>query len=321
MKLRKALSFLMVITILIAGTGCNLVEKKESTGKVIDGKEVVAKVNDEYILKSDFDIQFNQIESALKAGGQEFSSKEGKKNLDEVKRKLLDSMINDELTLQEAKKNNVKLSEGELKETIDQIEEYHGGKEALHKYIKEQGLTVKKFENIIEEQLIINKFKEKLTSDVKVTEEEVKKYYDENKELYQLSSPEIRASHILVDTEDEAKKLLSELKAGADFAELAKKYSKCPSKEKGGDLGFFGKGQMDPEFEKAAFALKPGQLSDIVKTSHGYHIIKVTDERSSLTFDDVKDYIKKELENNKKEEKFNEYLEKWKKQSKIERYM
>jgi len=86
----------------------------------------------------------------------------------------------------------------------------------------------------------------------------------------------IRASHILVSTSEEAESVLSEIKAGGDFGELAKKYSSCPSKGQGGDLGYFAKGQMVKDFEDAAFSLKEGEVSGIVKTQFGYHIIKLT---------------------------------------------
>jgi parvulin-like peptidyl-prolyl isomerase len=89
-------------------------------------------------------------------------------------------------------------------------------------------------------------------------------------------STKIRASHILVEKQSQALKVAEELKAGGNFSELAKKYSTCPSGKKGGDLGQFGRGQMVKEFEKVAFALKPGQVSDPVKTQFGYHIIKRT---------------------------------------------
>lgn len=86
----------------------------------------------------------------------------------------------------------------------------------------------------------------------------------------------IRASHILVDKQSHALKVLEELKAGRDFKELARKHSTCPSGKRGGDLGFFGQSQMVKEFEKAAFALKVGEVSEPVKTQFGYHIIKKT---------------------------------------------
>lgn len=86
----------------------------------------------------------------------------------------------------------------------------------------------------------------------------------------------IRASHILVEKHSQALRVLEELKNGADFKDLARKYSQCPSKKRGGDLGFFGQGQMVKEFERAAFALKVGEVSQPVKTQFGYHIIKRT---------------------------------------------
>ena len=89
-------------------------------------------------------------------------------------------------------------------------------------------------------------------------------------------STKVRASHILVEKQSQALKVLEELKAGTDFRELAKKYSTCPSSKKGGDLGQFGRGQMVREFEQTAFALKTGQVSEPVKTQFGYHIIKRT---------------------------------------------
>ncbi len=87
----------------------------------------------------------------------------------------------------------------------------------------------------------------------------------------------IRCSHILVEKHPKAQEILSELNSGVDFSELARRYSVCPSKKKGGDLGFFAKGQMVKEFERAAFKLKNGEISEIVKTKFGYHIIKRTD--------------------------------------------
>lgn len=87
----------------------------------------------------------------------------------------------------------------------------------------------------------------------------------------------IRCSHILVEKHPKAQEILSELNNGVDFSELARRYSVCPSKKKGGDLGFFAKGQMVKEFERVAFKLKNDEISDIVKTQFGYHIIKRTD--------------------------------------------
>jgi parvulin-like peptidyl-prolyl isomerase len=90
---------------------------------------------------------------------------------------------------------------------------------------------------------------------------------------------QVRASHILVNTEQEANSILAQLKAGKKFADMARQFSSCPSGKEGGDLGFFGRGQMVPEFEKAAFSMKKGQTSPPVRTPFGYHIIMVTDTK------------------------------------------
>ena len=125
----------------------------------------------------------------------------------------------------------------------------------------------------------------------------VKKYYEENKNMFK-KDVQVEASHILFDTKDvkKANEIREEILNGLDFAEAAKKYSKCPSGENGGNLGYFGKGQMVPEFEAAAFGLKKGEVSEIVESQYGYHIIKVTDKvYKEETFDEAKSDIKKEL--------------------------
>jgi peptidyl-prolyl cis-trans isomerase C len=124
------------------------------------------------------------------------------------------------------------------------------------------------------------------------TEEAMKKVYDEAAKQIE-GEQEVHARHILVETEDEAKAIEAELKKGADFAELAKKKSKDPGASDGGDLGFFTKDQMVPEFSTAAFSLEPGKISDPVKSQFGWHIIKVEEKRNRKApdFDQVKSQI------------------------------
>ena len=147
--------------------------------------------------------------------------------------------------------------------------------------------------------------REQARQTVAVPQADIQRYYNDNSQQY--TSPErVRASHILLNTggKDEAavrkqaEELLAKIKAGADFAELAKKYSEDPgSKEKGGDLDFFPRGQMVPEFEQAAFSLQPGQVSDLVKTQYGFHIIKVVEKQagSTQTLDQVRAQIQQTL--------------------------
>jgi peptidyl-prolyl cis-trans isomerase C len=124
------------------------------------------------------------------------------------------------------------------------------------------------------------------------TDENMKKVYEDAAK--QISGEqEVHARHILVETEDQAKKIADELKKGADFAELAKKESKDPGASDGGDLGFFTKDQMVPEFSTVAFALEPGKISDPVKTQFGWHVIKVEEKRTRKApdFEQVKPQI------------------------------
>lgn len=125
-----------------------------------------------------------------------------------------------------------------------------------------------------------------------VGEKEVSDYYEQNKERF-MDPASVQASHILVDTEDEAKEIAEKINAGLEFEAAAGQHSKCPSKEKGGDLGFFTKGRMVPEFEEAAFEMEKDELSNPVKTQFGYHLIKVTDKKpeSVSSFEEVKDQL------------------------------
>jgi peptidyl-prolyl cis-trans isomerase C len=152
-----------------------------------------------------------------------------------------------------------------------------------------------------------------------VTEEEAKRYYDEHKEEFFMNES-IRVRHIVVRTLEEAKEIKKRLEQGEDFVELAKRYSISPSGKWGGDLGYIQRGQVGKEFEKAAFSLKrPGEISDIVKTTFGYHIIRLEDRKPprQLSFEEVRDKIIQKLKEQKKQKALEDYLKKVKKQYKI----
>jgi len=177
-------------------------------------------------------------------------------------------------------------------------------------------------------------FESRFDDKVNITEEDTKNYYSENQQQFE-TPQQLRASHILIkpDTSDpnlepasakaaakaRAQELLEQINAGADFAELAKANSDCPSSARGGDLGFFSRGRMVPAFEEAAFALEVGQVSDIVETQFGYHIIKVTDRKdASVTmFEQAKDDILKLLTQTRQAELAKEYIESLKAQANI----
>lgn len=173
----------------------------------------------------------------------------------------------------------------------------------------------------IKEQLLIESLlKKKIASDSQLGDEELKKYYDANKDKFK-KEKEINTRHILLKTEEEAKQVKEKLQNGDDFVELAKKYSIDPNaKTTGGEIGFHPKGTLLPEYEDTAFKLaKVGQISGIVKTQYGYHIIRLdgTKPPAFVSFDEVKDFIKQQLAQDKQKELIEKYIEDLKKNAKI----
>ena len=181
------------------------------------------------------------------------------------KKEMLETMIIRELILQDAKKDGIENSPA----------------------------VTEKLEDLKKRLVVEVYLKKKVDEQAKVTDEELQKFYDQNKDKFK-SGDEVKASHILLKDEKTAQDVLAKVKGGGTFEELAKKYSIDSAAAKGGDLGWFGKGSMIPEFEKVAFTLKEGETSGIVKTKFGYHIIKLTGKRAAgiLPLAEVKDQIK-----------------------------
>ncbi|CAM4084277.1 peptidylprolyl isomerase [Bacillus manliponensis] len=174
--------------------------------------------------------------------------------------------------------NNYKVDDKEVDKKFEDTKKQIG--DQFDMLLEQQGLTEKSFKNSIRAQLAMEKAVSK-----SITE----------KDLKALNKPEIKASHILVKDEETAKNIKAELDQGKSFEELAKEKSEDPgSAENGGDLGYFGPGKMVPEFEEAAYGLKKDEISEPVKTQHGYHIIKVTDIKEAKPYEEVKDELKEQ---------------------------
>ncbi|MCZ0755992.1 peptidylprolyl isomerase [Anoxybacillus sp. J5B_2022] len=179
-----------------------------------------------------------------------------------------------------------KVSEKEIDREIANLKDMYGAQYDLA--VQQSG------EQAIRDMVKLDLLRQKAAvEDVKVTEKELKQYYDEYK-------PKIRASHILVKDEKTAQDIKAKLDKGEDFAKLAKEYSQdVGSAQNGGDLGWFGPGKMVKEFEDAAYALNVGQVSQPVKTEYGYHIIKVTDKKKKPSYEQMKEEIEFEVKKNK----------------------
>lgn len=172
----------------------------------------------------------------------------------------------------------------------------------------------------LRKRLVVQRVMRKYQTPPEMSDDEARKYYDDNPELY--STTQVHASHILVKDEATAKDILAQVKAAPDkFADLAKeKSTDTMSAQKGGDLGLFGQGRMVADFEKVAFGLKVGEISDVVKTQYGYHIIKVTERKDGerKPFDQVKEQIKATLRNKRLQEQTQGHMDDLKKQANLQ---
>ncbi|MCM3651642.1 peptidylprolyl isomerase [Metabacillus litoralis] len=209
--------------------------------------------------------------------------------VDQNGEKAVDTLITQSLIEQEVKKEGVSVTQKEIDEEMKNLVEAYGGQAAFDQTLMQSGLTQELLEKDMKTNLEIEKL---LKPQIKITEEEMQTYFDENKESF-AKAKEVNASHILVDDEKTAKEVKAKLDKGEDFAELAKEYSKDGSAQSGGELGFFGEGAMVPEFEEVAFSMKVGEISEPVKSQFGYHIIKVNEiqEASEANFKDSKEQI------------------------------
>lgn len=279
MKAITTIKFIAVAVAAVAVFGCQSGTPGSKSESKKEG-QVLAEVNGGTITTGDFDRELKNLPEYLKSMAE---TPQGRKE-------MLDTMVIRELILQQASKDG-----------LDKTPE-----------IEEKLQDLKK-------RLIVEAFlKKKVEADAQVPDADLKKFYEQNKDKFK-AGEQIRASHILVKSEKEAKDILSQIKGGANFEELAKKHSVDSSAAKGGDLGWFGKGTMVPAFEKAALGLKEGQVSDVVKSDFGFHIIKLTGKRPAgiRPFDEVKDQIKAAIMPSKQQEVFQKIKEELKKSAKV----
>ncbi len=318
--------FLIVIamTLMLASTLALAEEKKEPAGQA-------AVVNGVAISKDDFNREMDfYIKRANQQGQQVPQAQMGM-----MKNQVLDSLIDRELLFQETKKKGIKVDVKEVDAEIQKIKQRYAKEGEFEQLLSNMGLTESDVRIQIERGLAIQQLIDKeVRTKVKIGEEEAKSYYDANPQLFQ-QPEQVKASHILVkvdadapqEKKDEARKKIETVqkkaKKGEDFASLAKTYSEGPSGPKGGDLGYFRRGQMVKPFEDAAFDLKPNQTSDIVETQFGYHLIKVVDKKPAqkVAYADVKEQLSEHLKKQKMDTEASTYIQSLRSGAKIEKFL
>lgn len=221
-------------------------------------------------------IIFNRATAIAIVNGERITRKDFLEKLEsQAGMAVLSEMINNSLVAQEAKKAGVEVTQERVDEELAKIKQNLG--DQFEYTLSMYGMTEESLRTTLYQNLLAYEIS---TKDIVVTDEQIATDYETNKDYY-LEPAQVKASHILVRTKEEAQAVLDELKKGADFVELAKARSiDTGTAENGGDLGYFGSGQMVEVFEKAAFALAPGQLSGIVESEYGFHVILCVDKKA-----------------------------------------
>jgi peptidyl-prolyl cis-trans isomerase C len=295
----------------------------KKTAKV-DPNEVVVTVNGQVITEGRLEKEINKLAKRI-------SPEQFEKNKESIRRQVLGALVAMQLLEEKVKAANIVVTEEDVLERVKEVAARQRlTVEQLKERLVESGVDFEDWKDQMEIERWV-RFKKlfdiELADVLKVTESDANDYYTKGIKRYEV--PEhVRASHILIkpDISDpntdpneakakalaKAQGLLKQIKEeGADFAELAKAHSESPSGEKGGDMGFQPRGAFVESFEKVAFELEIGQISNVVETPYGYHIIKVTDRKEAYTktFDEVKDQIKKVLMQRKQTEYIPKYVE------------
>ena len=280
---------------------------------------MVATVNGNVITRSEVDDERDKLL-------QQFEGRFPPEQMAQIQPKLwqqaLDNLINFKLLLEEAGKANIQPDQKAVDDQMTQISARFPSPDKFQEQLAAIGMSEEKLRNEIKQNLTINELLQNQTDDVSdVKEEDVADFYKNNPENFK-TAEKVQASHILIKVDQEEgaaareqkrrkiEELSDKIKNGADFAQLARENSDCPSKERGGDLGMFERGRMVKEFEDTAFKLKVGEVSDVVETQFGYHLIKLTDRQGAdvQPLDNVRDKIVAFLNRQKKDEAINNYL-------------
>jgi peptidyl-prolyl cis-trans isomerase C len=285
--------------------------------------DVLARVNGEPVRKNEFDRVVRNIE--LGNGPIPADRR------DEVLRGVLDQLITYTVMTQEAKAKNFTVSDADIDQRVKQMRGT-GSDAEFKKALEARNMSIEQLRSDARTQLTIEKMMEtQLSGAVAATDAEAREFYEKNPDKFKQGAT-VRASHILLKVPSEAPEaakkpartqiegVLKRARSGEDFAALAKQYSQDGSAVQGGDLGYFVREKMVPAFSQVAFSLEPGQISDVVTTQFGFHIIKLTDKKAATTvpYEQVSGRIAEYLSGQKKQQRAGQFIEDAKKRARIE---
>jgi len=302
---------------------------KPSVDKAAAGSKV-ASVNGVAISQNDFDKEFSRYERQMAMMGQASDPAQ----VGELKKKVLDGLIGREVLKQECQKVGIKVSDAEVDERVAALKKRFPSEKDFTDTLVKMALTEPELKSQFTQDMAIKKLiEQEVAGKVTVSDAETKTYYDSNPDLFKTAET-VRASHILIKVDPKAgdadktkarekvAAVQTRIQKGEDFAVVAKEVSECPSGANGGDLDYFQRGQMVGPFEEAAFKLKPGEVSDIVESQFGYHLIKVADKKpaETKTYDQVKDELGQYLKQQKVNQQLAQYVDQLKSKDTIETF-
>jgi parvulin-like peptidyl-prolyl isomerase len=309
----RSLVFLVPVLVLAGAVAAGCGGSSSPKAVPSDG---VALVGDQTITKEQYNQLLNQARSSFKSQNRPFP-KQGSEEFKALQDQAIQYLVQRAEFQQKGDDLDVNVSDKQVGKRLKEIKkQYFGGSEKRYKQqLKRQGLTEEQVRDDVRAQLLSEAIFKKVTADVKVTDADVRKYYNEHKSQYeQPATRDVR--HILVNNKALADKLYAQLKNGGDFAALAKKYSKDPGSAAQGGKLTISKGQTVPEFDKAAFSLKKNELSKPIKTQYGWHIIQPLSgvrESKQTPFAQVKESIKQQLQQEKRNKAMTDWVDETKK--------
>jgi peptidyl-prolyl cis-trans isomerase C len=323
-KDRLQLWAVITLALILASTVVLAEEKKTNSDRV-------AIVNGVNITGNEFNRALNAYMERVEQRGQKIPESQ----MAELKNAILENLIIGELLFQESKQKGIEVSAAAVTEQLQDIKQRFPSETEFKKVLDENQITESDLQAQLKRDLAIQQLIDKeVAQRVMITDEESKTYYDTHPQSF-VQPEQVRASHILIKVDADAteaqktearKKITAiqhKLKKGEDFATLAENYSEDTTSKKGGDLGYFGRGQMVKPFEEAAFSLKPNETSGIIETQYGYHLIKVVDKKpeAKLTYAEVKGRLDQYLKQQKIQSEEKIYIDNLRKDAAVEKFL